>query len=49
MLAVKDMLVSLRARSSNPVALNAARTVFDGDQAVRGVQVFNPGAADCRS
>ena len=44
---VRDLLVSLRARSSNPVALTMVRTVFDGDEAVRGVQVFNPGAPDC--
>ena len=46
-LGVKDMLVSLRARSTNPVALSAARTLFDDDDGVRGVQVFNPGAPDC--
>jgi cell division protein FtsX len=45
--AVQDMLVSLRARSSNPVALTEAKTAFHGDDAVRGVHVAIPGAPAC--
>lgn len=46
-IGVQDMSVSLRARSDNPVALSFARTAFRFDQAVKGVQVFNPGAPGC--
>lgn len=46
-ISVQDMSVSLRARSTNPIALSTARTSFRFDPSVRGVQVFNPGAPPC--
>lgn len=46
-IAVQDMSVSLRARSSNPVTLTVLADRFAADWAVTGVHVFPPGAPDC--
>lgn len=46
-LTARDFAVSLRARSSNPVALAETRRAFQYDPAVAGVHVFNPGAPEC--
>lgn len=46
-IAVQDMSVSIRARSTNPVTLSLARQAFENDSAVKGIQVFNPGAPAC--
>ena len=45
---VQDMSVSLRAHTSNPITLSLVAGRFEGDPAVKGVQVFNPGAPPCR-
>ncbi len=47
-IAVKDMSVSLRARTTNPVTLSFVADRFEGDAAVKGIQIFNPGAPACR-
>lgn len=44
---VQDMLVSLRARTTDPVALSLVRSRFAGDAAVAGIHVANPGVPDC--
>jgi hypothetical protein len=46
-ITVQDMSVSLRARTENPVTLTLLAHRFEGDDAVKGVQVFPPGAPDC--
>lgn len=47
-IGVRDMSVSLRARTTNPVTLSLIGGRFVGDPAVKGVQVFTPAAPDCR-
>ncbi|MGI9648028.1 MAG: permease-like cell division protein FtsX [Acidimicrobiia bacterium] len=46
-IVVQDMSVSIRARSVNPVTLSQVREIFEGDRAVKGIQVYNPGAPAC--
>jgi cell division protein FtsX len=46
-IAIQDMSVSIRARSTNPVTLSLIRETFENDPAVKGIQVFNPGAPAC--
>ena len=46
-IAVRDMPVSIRARSTNPITLSLLRDSFEGDAAVKGIQVFHPGAPAC--
>ncbi|NNE97328.1 MAG: hypothetical protein HKN24_15020 [Acidimicrobiales bacterium] len=45
---VQDMLVSLRARTTDPVALALVQNRFADDAAVAGIHVANPGVPDCR-
>ena len=47
LVTVQDMAVSLRARSDNPVSLTLLGRRLAGDSAVKGIQVFAPGAPDC--
>lgn len=46
-IGVRDMSVSLRARTTNPVTLSFIGSRFVDDPAVKGVQVFTPGAPAC--
>jgi len=47
LITVQDMAVSLRARSENPVTLSLLSRRFADDIAIKGIQVFPPGAAAC--
>ena len=47
LITVQDMAVSLRARSDNPVTLSLLGRRFAGDIAIKGIQVFPPGAPGC--
>jgi len=46
-IVVQDMSVSIRGRSTNPVTLSLVRDGFEGDRAVKGIQVFHPGSPAC--
>lgn len=47
LVTVQDMAVSLRAHSQNPVSLSLITRRFTNDPAVKGIQVFPPGAPAC--
>lgn len=47
LVTVQDMAVSLRARSDNPVTLSLLARQLADDVAVKGIQVFPPGAPAC--
>jgi cell division protein FtsX len=47
LVTVQDMAVSLRAKTENPVSLTLLGRRLADDPAVKGLQVFAPGAPDC--
>jgi len=47
LVTVPDMAVSLRANSDNAVSLSLLTRRLAADPAVKGIQVFSPGAPDC--